>query len=79
MMVVYHKEGNMSVKIRGYPMLGFWDSEKVGGILGEIFIFVIIATIEKFNVSQILLDGKSSCSILYLDLFEKMTRTEANF
>lgn len=78
MMVVYHKEGNTSTKIPDRPMLGFWDLENFGGIPNESFPIVIIATIGKFDISQILTDGGSSYDIMYSELFEKMNLNRSN-
>lgn len=33
MMGVYRNDGSLSSKVPGKPMLGFWDSEKVRGIM----------------------------------------------
>lgn len=48
MLVVHKKDGRSSVKTFDRPMLGFWDSKKVGAIANEIFRLMIIATIGKF-------------------------------
>lgn len=65
MLVVPKKDGSISVKIFDQPMLGFQDSEKVGGIPNKNFPLVILAIIGKFNVSRILIDGGTSCHIMY--------------
>ena len=56
MMGVYIKEGIMSIKILDCPMLGFSDSDKVRDILNNLFSHVIISTVRKFDVSQILIN-----------------------
>lgn len=45
-------------------MVGFWDLEKVEGIPNENFPLVIIATIGKFDVSQILINGRNTYDIM---------------
>lgn len=44
-------------------MLGFSDSEKVGGILNNLFSHVIISTVRKFDVSQILINKGNFCDL----------------
>ena len=53
-------------------MLGFYDSKNIGGVPNKLFPLVVATTIGKFDVSRILIDGGSSCNILYSSLFEKM-------
>lgn len=69
MMAVYKKNTGTLVKIPDWPMLGFQDFEKVGGIPEEIFPLVIIATVRQFNVSQFLIDGGNFYDIMHSDLF----------
>lgn len=59
-------------------MLGFRDSEKVVGINNELFPLVIMDTVGQFNVLWILIDGESSCDILYPSLFEEMDMNRAS-
>lgn len=54
------------------PLFGFYNSEKVGKVLNENFSLVTIVTISYFDVSRVLIDGGSSCDIMYADLFEKI-------
>lgn len=54
-------------------MLGFWDSEKVRRILNKIFLLVITAMIGHFDVFRILIDGSSSCDMMYSKVCEKMS------
>lgn len=68
----YRKVAITSGKIRDRPMLGFCNSEKVGGIPNENFPLVITATVEKFYVSWILIEGGSFFYIIYSKLFEKI-------
>lgn len=65
-MVDYHKEGNTSAKIIDRPMLGFWDAKKWD------FPLVIMATIGKLDMAQILIDGGNSYDIMYSKIFGKM-------
>lgn len=67
-MIVYCKESNMLAKFPDRPMLGFLDSEKIGGIPNKLFPLVIIATVGKFDISQIIINGGSSCHIMYSEL-----------
>lgn len=53
-------------------MISFQDSKKVESIVDELFPLVIITTIGQLNASRVLIDGGSSCEIIYLSLFEKM-------
>lgn len=68
---VHKKDTGTSINFFDRPMLGFWDSKKVGGVPNK-FPLVIIATIEKFDVSWILIDGRNYCDIMYSELFKKM-------
>ena len=64
---------------KGYdPVRGFQDSKKLRGILNENFPLMIIDTLGKFNVSQILIDDNSSCDNMYLELFEKINLNQRN-
>lgn len=71
-MVVHRKEGCTSPKVPDYPMLGFWDSEKIRGIPDKIFPLIIIAIVGQFNVSHILINSGNSYVIMYSDFFEKI-------
>lgn len=53
-------------------ILEFWESEKIRGIPNENFPLVITTTIANFDVSKILVNGGSSCGIMYSDLFENI-------
>lgn len=53
-------------------MLGFQDSEKVGGVPNKIFSLVIASTIESFGVYRVLIHDGKSCDIIYSELFEKV-------
>lgn len=46
-------------------MLDLWDNEKIRVIPNEIFPMVITVIIGHFDVSRILIDGGSSCNIMY--------------
>jgi hypothetical protein len=54
------------------PMLGFTDDEMLNNKPNEMFPLIIMATLDNFDVSRILVDEGSSCDIMYQDLFEKM-------
>lgn len=41
-------------------------------IPNEIFPLVIMTTMENFDVSRIIIDGGSSCDIIYIELFDKL-------
>lgn len=43
-MIVYKNEGGLSSNILDRPMLGFWDTEKVGGISNELFPLLIMTS-----------------------------------
>lgn len=71
-LVIHRKDVSTFTKILDRPMLGFFDFEKVGGFPNETFSLVIIVIIGKVDVYWILIDGGSSCDIMYLELLEKM-------
>lgn len=54
------------------PIPRFRDSEKVSGIPNEGFPLIITATIANFDMSRILINGQSSCNIMYKELYEKL-------
>lgn len=67
LMVVHKKDKKdeeSSTKVLDRPMSGFRESEKVAGILNEIFPMVITAIIRHFNVAHILIVGDNSYDIL---------------
>lgn len=55
------------------PMLSLRDIEKVEGILNEIFMLVITATISDFDVSRIVIGNGSSRGVMYLEFFKKIS------
>lgn len=59
-------------KVLDRPMLRFCDLEEIGGVPNKIFPLVIVATVGKFGVSRILIDGESFYDIMYSKLFKKM-------
>lgn len=69
LMVENKKEGETSTRGPKIHILKFCNSEKVEGILNEIFPLVIIGTILNFDVSGVLIDGGSfaiSCTQTFL-------------
>lgn len=70
-MAVSKKEGMTSEGRSKSPILESYDSEKVGDISNEIFHFMIRENMANFDVSRILIDGWSSCNIMYTEVFEK--------
>ncbi|MCH87870.1 hypothetical protein A2U01_0008751, partial [Trifolium medium] len=56
----------------GRPVLGFNDDEYPGGTPNEIFPLIVIATMARHDVSKILIDQRSSCDIMYQELFKKL-------
>lgn len=50
-LVVHKKDGGMSTKIADKLMLEFYDCDKNGGTLNEIFPLVITVTVGDFDVS----------------------------
>lgn len=78
MMVVYCKEGSTLAKVFNRPMLGFRDLEKVRSIHNKISPLMIIATVGKFDVSRILIDGGSFYDIMYTNLFEKIRMNQSS-
>lgn len=78
LMVVNKKGGRTSNKSLDRPTLGLWDNEKVRGVSYDIFLLVIISTIDHFNVSQILIGGDDSCDIMCSELFEKVSLKKEN-
>lgn len=77
-MDVSKKEGITSFTNPKRLILGFRDSDKVTGISNEIFLLVIITNIANFDVSRVLIEGGSSCDIMYVDLFEKIGSKKEN-
>lgn len=67
-LIAHNKDGGMSTKTPDRPMLGFTDYEKVEEIPNEIFQLMITTMIRHFDVFQILIDGGSSCDIMYKKL-----------
>lgn len=53
-------------------MLGFRDSDNMGGTSSKKSPLVITTTIRKFDVSRILIDDDNSYNIMYSKLFENM-------
>lgn len=78
LMVVNKKGGRTSNKSLDRPALGLWDNGKVRGVPYDIFLLVIISTIDHFNVSHILIGGDDSCDIIYSELFEKVGLKKEN-
>lgn len=78
MLVVHKRDANASMKTLDWPMLGFRNSEKVGGTPNEIFPLVITPIIKKFDFYQILIGGGSWCDIMYYELFEKIGLEKGN-
>lgn len=74
LMVVNKKDISTSSKGPERSILGFLDSENIGGIPNDIFPLVITTTVSHFDVSQILTDGGSFCDIMYSKLFEKVAQ-----
>lgn len=72
LMGINKKGKSISIKSPKRPKLGFWDSEKVEGILNDMFPLMITITISHFDAFQILIDDGSSCDIIYSELFEKI-------
>lgn len=77
-LVNHKKEGGTSTKIPNRAMLGFQDCEGIGGTPNEIFPLVIISMVIHFDVSQTLIEGESSCDIMYYELFESMGLNRGN-
>lgn len=71
-MVISKKGGCTSSKELEKSVLNFRDSEKVGGILNEIFLLVITTMIVHFEVSRILINGGSCCDVMYSKVFKNM-------
>lgn len=69
-MVVSRKDGNTLTKMSEQPILEFQDSEKVRGILNKAFLLIIMTIITNCNVSEVLIDGRSFCDIMYSNIFE---------
>lgn len=70
-MIISKKEESTSIKMSDRSILKFNDNEKIVEISNEVFSLVKTTIIANFDVSQILIDGGSSCDILYCSLFEK--------
>lgn len=71
MLVVLKKDTSVSMKTPDQPMLGFWDSKKVGGTSNEIFPLVIIAMNVQFDVYRVLIESGNWGDIMYSELFKK--------
>lgn len=71
-LAIHKKKESNSAKIPDCHMLRFGDSEKLGGVLNEIFPFVITSTVRKFDVSQIFINGGKSYVVMYSELLEIM-------
>lgn len=73
MLTIQQKDRGKSTKTLDRPMIGLWDFVKIWGTLNEIISLIIIASIRRFDVSKILIDGGISCHITIYELFEKVS------
>lgn len=65
LMSINKKEGSTSTKSPEIHILRFQDMKKVDGFPNKLFPMDPTAAISHFDVSKILIDGGSSCRIIY--------------
>lgn len=71
MMVVDKEKWESSTIKSERPILGFLDSEKVRGILNDVFPLVISVFVANYDFFQVMIDENSSYHIMYVELFLK--------
>lgn len=59
-------------------ILGFHDNEKMDGISNVALPFIVTDVIANYYVSRVLLDDRSSCNLICLDIFAKLDLKQQN-